>query len=111
MIVLALDHDDGEDTALRVLHAVGVVVVWMLCGYTDPRDVGAVDEACSTLRQWPSGQSTAADDEAICITGFFAVEGVADVEAHRSLYLGTFTIVGVGSPPNAQATQCFEDVR
>ena len=111
-VVLALDHDDGdEDTALRVWHAVGVVVVWMLCGYTDPRDVGDVDEACSTLRQWPSGQSTAADDEAICITGFFAVEGVADDEAHHSLYLGTLTIVGVGSPPNAQATQCFEDVR
>ena len=111
-IVLALDHDDdGKDTALRVLHAVGVVVVWMLCGYTDPRDVGAVDEACSTLRQWPSGQSTAADDEASCVTGFFVVGGVADGEAHQSLYLGTLTIVGVGSPPNAQETQCFENVR
>lgn len=52
-IVLALDHGDGEDTALRVLHAVSVVVVRMLCGYTDPRGVGAVGEACSTLRQWP----------------------------------------------------------
>ena len=50
-VVLTLDHDDDEDTALRVLNAVGVVVVWMLCGYTDPRDVGAVDEAYSTLRQ------------------------------------------------------------
>ena len=52
-IVLALDHGDGEDTALRVLHAVSVVVVRMLCGYTDPRGVGAVGEARSTLRQWP----------------------------------------------------------
>ena len=53
-----------------------------LCGYTDPRDVGFGDKACSTLRQWPSGQCTAADDEASCITGFFHVEVVADGEAH-----------------------------
>ena len=90
----------------------------MLCGYTDPRGVDAVGEACSTLRQWPLDQSTAADDEASCITSFFAVEVVADgeahdrsTEAHESPYLGTFAIVGVGSPPNTQVTQCFEDVR
>ena len=45
---LALDHDDGVGYGGV---AVGVVVVRMLCGYTDPRDVGFVDEACSTLRQ------------------------------------------------------------
>ena len=76
---LALDHDDGLGYGGV---AVGVVVVRMLCGYTDPRDVGFVDEACSTLRQWPSGQCTAADDEASRITSFFHVEVVADGEAH-----------------------------